>query len=100
MPVSAPFFTPSVQLGPAHIPPMHTPFWQSPLTAQLLLSAHVGQAPPPQSMSVSAPFLRRSVQLGAAHTLAAHTPLWQSPLTMQPWPLGQVAHMAPPQSTP
>src|SRR4051794_17518007 len=68
----------SVHVGAAHALPVHTPLWQSVPPVQPLLVGHLGQDPPPQSVSVSVPFLTPSPQVGVWQTLPVHTPLAQS----------------------
>ena len=61
VPVSSPFWTPSLQVGATHLPSEQTPLAQSAGSKQLRLSAHgahpsSSKPPPPQSMAVSLPF--------------------------------------------
>jgi hypothetical protein len=112
MPVSPPFFTPSLQVGAAHRPAVHTPLAQlAPLVPHICPTAHswlVGAAAqvPPQSTSLSLPFLTVSLQLaGVQVPFAPHRPFTQSPATVQPLPsphflfVGDAAQ-EPPQSVP
>jgi hypothetical protein len=62
--VSVPFFTPSLQLGTAHLPALHTPLWQSAAPEHCRFVAHFGQLDP-QSTSVSVWFLTPSPQVGS-----------------------------------
>jgi hypothetical protein len=96
--VSAPFFTPSVQLGAAHVPLVQvSPPAQSLAMVHALPVAQGGQVPPPQSTSVSAPSFTPSVQLAAAHTPWAQTPLWHWEAELQAVPSGHwLEHDAPP----
>jgi hypothetical protein len=57
--VSAPFATPSVQLGATQTR-LQTPLAQSPANRHALSTSHFGQEPP-QSVSVSSPFFKPSV---------------------------------------
>jgi hypothetical protein len=75
VPVSLPFFSPSVQVGVLQIPPRHTPLAQSEPSAQALSSAQGTQAGPPQSVSVSAAFFTPSLQVGASQVPPPHNPL-------------------------
>jgi hypothetical protein len=77
-PVSAPFCTPSSQLGTWQTALEQTPLAQSAATPQPTPAAHAGHAPPPQSTPVSAPFRTPSLQVGAWQEPATHTPLAQS----------------------
>src|SRR2546421_516004 len=79
MPVSFPFFTPSVFVGARQMPPLQTPLVQSAVILHFLGSSPLGRSPP-QSRSVSLPFFRPSLQLAAAHTPVAwlQTPDGQS----------------------
>jgi hypothetical protein len=72
-PVSAPFFTPSVQVGTWQTLPMHTPEAQSAPTPHGPSSGQPAHDPP-QSTPVSNPFFAWSVQLGA----------WQKPSVQMP----------------
>ncbi len=77
MPVSVPFLTASVQLGAAHLPPVHTPLAQSAGLEQLL-SVPQGAQVPPQSTSASVPFFNPSTQVGGSSGLV---PVPQAPST-------------------
>ena len=65
---SAPLVTPSPQAAAWHMPPVHTPLWQSLPVPQAWPSAQrlpwLTQVEPPQSTSVSAPFFTVSAQAG------------------------------------
>jgi hypothetical protein len=98
MPVSLPFFTPSVQVGGAQMPLVHTREVQSAAIAHCFPGAQAGQTEPPQSTSVSVPFLTPSAQIGLAHTPALHTRDAQSSFTLQSLPGAQGAQEGPPQS--
>jgi hypothetical protein len=105
--VSLPFFTPSLQVGAAHAPPVQTPLVQlAPAPAPLPHRLPVAQGghEPPQSTSVSVLFFTMSAQFAAAHTPFTQTPFTQSAATPHAWPsghflfAGEPAH-EPPQST-
>jgi len=84
--VSLPFFTPSVQVGTAQAPEVHTPLVQlapAPVPVPHILPSPQGGHEPPQSTSVSVLFFTVSAQLAAAQTPLTHTPLVQSPDTPQ-----------------
>jgi hypothetical protein len=83
--VSVPFFAPSRQVGVWHTlgVPVQTPLVQSPPTRQVLASAHLGQVPPPQSLSVSALFFTASMHVAATHLFAVQTLLAQSLASVQ-----------------
>jgi hypothetical protein len=53
IPVSVPFFLPSVQVGLAQSPELHTWLAQSASTAHAMPSAHFEAQEPPQSIPVS-----------------------------------------------
>jgi hypothetical protein len=57
MPVSVPFFTPSLHEGPAHVPPLQIRLWQSVLATHPTPPVHVlpndVAQMPPQSTPVS-----------------------------------------------
>src|SRR5687768_1960651 len=53
LPVSSPFFTPSVGDGAWHVPPVHTLLLQSAATAHFFPSSQAAAFVPPQSTSVS-----------------------------------------------
>jgi hypothetical protein len=77
--VPVPFFTPSLQVGAAHVVPLQTPLWQSLPIVQpppVPQRAHVDA--PPQSTPDSEPFFTVSVQLGARQVFVVQTPLTQS----------------------
>src|SRR5690242_3234014 len=61
--VSAPFFTPSMQVGVEHAPAAQTPLRQSAATRQGSRSLHFSMQLPPQSVAVSAPFMTPSEQV-------------------------------------
>jgi hypothetical protein len=65
-PVSMPFFTPSAQVGAAHVEATQTPLPQSMDSAHGSPSSQLpgGQTCPPQSMATSEPFCTPSWQLG------------------------------------
>jgi len=69
--VSLPFFFPSLQVGAAQLPEVHTWEVQSEAAEQDLPVAQGLHEEPPQSVSVSSPFFTPSVQIGLEHTLAA-----------------------------
>jgi hypothetical protein len=80
VPVSEPFFTPSLHVGAAHsIDALQYPLAQSALFAHDFPFAQSGHAPP-QSTSLSMPFFAPSVHVGVAHCIAglqypfAHSP--------------------------
>src|SRR6187401_3581264 len=83
MPVSLPFFTPSVLVGAWHLSPvpvsLQTPVRQSAPTLQAFSASHFVQSPP-QSTSVSFAFFVPSLQLAAMHSFVARlqTPDGQS----------------------
>jgi hypothetical protein len=79
--VSAPFFTPSVQVGIA--PPSLAQGWQG----------------PPQSTAASPWFCTPSRQLAAAHRLSTHEPLAQSASARHRRSAAHAGQSAPPQST-
>jgi hypothetical protein len=81
--VSISFWTPSVQVGAWHVPPLHTPSTQSAFTLQMRPSAHAAHVPPPQSVSVSLPSLTPSM-----HDDGTHLPLPSQALP--PWSLHTV----------
>src|SRR4051812_5811353 len=89
MSVSAPFLTPSVQLGTWHTPPPHRALAQSKGMEQALPLPHfcVGAQPPPQSTSVSVPFLMPSEHDGAWQDPVMHTALAQSEGCVQAAPV-------------
>ncbi len=100
--VSAPSFWWSAHWLPTQrcARPSHAFEVQSVSPRHFLLSAHVGQVPPPQSTSVSLPSCCASV-----HWLVAHLPVTlshalstQSPLTRHPLPTAQGEQVPPPQS--
>jgi hypothetical protein len=96
VPVSLPFFTPSVQLGATHLFAVHTWLEQSELPLQPCPVPQVGHDPP-QSVPVSEPFFTVSVQVGARHVPLVHTPLEQSlaPPHVEPSAHGLPGHAAP-----
>jgi hypothetical protein len=63
--VSAPFLTPSLQLGAWHTLPAHDALAQSAPVRQALPGAQRVAQPPLQSTSVSVPFATPSVHVGA-----------------------------------
>jgi hypothetical protein len=65
MPLSAPFRTPSLQLGEVQAPAAHTPLVQSVPVPHASPGSHGLQVGPPQSTSLSAPFRTPSLQLTA-----------------------------------
>src|SRR5689334_12061150 len=87
-----------MQLGARHRLLKQTLLVQSPPPTHILLSAHFGHIPPPQSTSVSLPFLSMSLHDDAWHTLFEQTPVWQSLGIEQARPFAHLAQM-PPQST-
>src|SRR4051812_34834636 len=96
--VSTPFFTVSVHVGLAHLPPLQTPLTQSAPLPQPSPSAH-GAHEPPQSRSVSAPFLILSLHEAFEQRLSApHSRSTQSRSSKQPSAALHGAH-SPPQST-
>ena len=64
LPVSCPFWTPSLQLGALHPAYQQTPLSQSVPLLQGELSGHALH-PPPQSLAVSLPFRMPSSQVAA-----------------------------------
>jgi hypothetical protein len=100
--VSSPFFLPSVGLGAAHFPVLHTSLAQSPSILQTFPVSHLGAAAPPQSTSVSSPFFLPSLACGSRHAPAAvsHDALTQSASPLHPPPVPHLGADAPPQSTP
>ena len=98
-PVSALFFTPSVQLGRQNDPEHASPT-QSSSTSQSSPGAHVAPQTPPQSTSVSSAFFTRSEHVGARHffVVMEQTPLTQSPASWQVSFVRHVAPQTPPQS--
>src|SRR4051812_49106674 len=99
IPVSWPFFRPSLHAEAAQAPPVHTPSAQSEGWVQTPLVAHLGQPKPPQSTSVSLPFFTWSEQLAVAQAPPTHTWLAQSEPTAQTSPSPQLVQLGPPQST-
>jgi hypothetical protein len=73
--VSVPFFTPSLQLGSAHFPPLQVMLAQSFDTLQALPIPHRFMQLPPQSTSDSVP--SRAPLL---HAAAAASGVWSKPL--------------------
>ena len=96
--VSVPFFAPSLQLGVAHLPAVHTSLWQSLRTLQFLPSTHLPHAAPPQSTSLSVPFSVVSVQVGAWQAPSLQTLLVQSAAALHFFWVSHFLHLAPPQS--
>src|SRR5437868_2297180 len=84
--------------GHSQMPLVHTFDAQSVLPPQKKPCAHLGQMPPPQSLSVSVPFLVWSVHEGFAHKPSVQMPSLQSdPLShLEPAPQG--GQSEPPQS--
>jgi hypothetical protein len=99
--VSAPFFTASVHVGAAQVPPVQILLWQSVAAVQVAPLPQAAHVPPPQSMPVSVPFETPSLQVGARHTLGVpeHTWLVQSVPAPQVCPVAQAPQVLPPQST-
>jgi hypothetical protein len=77
MPVSVPFLTPSVQIGAAHLMPVHTPLVQSAGMEQLL-PVPQGEQVPPQSTSASVPFFTPSTQVGGSGSSGPVVPVPQA----------------------
>jgi hypothetical protein len=99
-PISAPFFTPSLQLGGAHCPITHEPLAQSWASPQPRPSAQSAHTAPPQSTSLSAPFFSPSEQVGSVwQSPPAHEALAQSLSIAHVAPSPQAGQIAPPQST-
>jgi hypothetical protein len=101
--VSAPFFTPSLQLAAAQNPPLQIDAEQSLALPQVLPAEHFEQVVPPQSMSASSWFLIPSEHVAGA----VHRPVTQvfgelqSLVTAQRFPAAQrlpAVAQAPPQS--
>src|SRR5262245_16934294 len=98
MSVSMPFFTPSMQFGTWHTPPVQTLLMQSVPTAQVFPSLQAMQTGPPQSTSVSLAFFTWSVQVGRQIEPEQEPPT-QSLSIVQPRPGPHLGQVAPPQST-
>jgi len=97
---SAPFCTPSVQLGAAHTLFVHMPVTQSPALLQLEPSEHLSGQSPPQSVSDSVPFRSSSVHEAAAHVPAfVQLPPAQSEASLHARSVPHLGHVTPPQST-
>lgn len=96
-PDSSPFCTPSVDVGRAQEPRVHTPDPQSALRTHRDPTRHWLHTPPPQSTPASPPLRTPSPQEGAAQT--PFTQSWdaQSPLVLHTLP---VAHPTPHTSPP
>jgi hypothetical protein len=99
VPVSLPFFTPSVQVGAWHVAPEHTPLAQSLGMAQPPPAVHGAQIGPPQSVPVSPPFFTPSVHLGVWQMFPVQTPSTQSVGSEHAFPSAHGGHAGPPQST-
>ena len=99
VPLSAPFFTPSVQLGAWHVPPEQLLLAQSVAVVQVMPVAHPVHVPP-QSTADSVPFLMLSAHVAAWQTPPAQFRLVQSAVTTQLAPAPHPVGHGPPQSTP
>jgi hypothetical protein len=104
MPVSLPFFTPSMQVGARQtmVAPLQTPLAQSLEAVQPIPGGHPGQVPPPQSAPVSLPFFTPSMQVGAWQVpgVPLQTLSWQSLPALHFLPSPHRAQVSlPPQST-
>jgi hypothetical protein len=98
VPVSVPFFAPSLQDSASQKPSVHTLVVQSEGARQRSPALQRGQEPP-QSVPVSVPFFTLSVHVEAWQTFAVHTPDPQSAGNLQVAPARQPGHSLPPQST-
>jgi hypothetical protein len=101
--VSVPFFTMSVNVGAAHVPPLQTFDVQSAPVPQFLPTMHGGASAPPQSTSVSLLSFTPFVAEAAEHVVCTQMPDLQSvPIAhVPPFSHGACAlHTTPPGSPP